>query len=163
VLTILKGEEKKMLAPLLGKLYVSPASTEGKLREVYEEISQAVDGQILSDATGRNALYKLHVSLGKIVNNLDAAGDGMTVLGRRSTSRATSASILDDKTVLDDRTVTEDATVMGEPTIKEEEEEEIDFDEAADARSDGTVIHRDEGDSLVDDLLTDDGETRMDD
>jgi condensin complex subunit 3 len=166
------GEEKKTLAPLLGKLYVSPTSTEDKLRDLYGEVSDAVDGQLLSDATSRNALYKLHVSLGKIVNNLDAAGDGMTVLGRRSTSRATSVSVLEDKTVLDDRTVMEDATVVPEPTIKEEEGEEekegeeeqgedLDFDETADARSDGTVLHRDEGDSLVDDLLTDDGETRL--
>jgi condensin complex subunit 3 len=118
---------------------------------------------------GRNALYKLHVSLGKIVNSLEAAGDdGATILGRRSTSRATSASMVEDRTVLEDRTVMEDATVMAEPTIKEEKEEEeeeieneIDFDETVDARSDGPVIHRDEGDSLVDDLLTDDGESRL--
>lgn len=35
---------------------------------MYDEVSAAVDDKSLSDATGRNALYKIHVSLGKIVN-----------------------------------------------------------------------------------------------
>lgn len=63
-------EEKKILAPLLGKVYVSPASSEDKLRDLYAEVSTAVDDKLLSDATGRNALFKIHVSLGKIVNAL---------------------------------------------------------------------------------------------
>jgi condensin complex subunit 3 len=70
VLTRATEEEKKLLAQLLGKLYISPASTEEKIREVYAEVSAAVDGKVMSDATGRNALYKIHVSLGKIVNSL---------------------------------------------------------------------------------------------
>lgn len=63
-------EEKKVLAPLLAKLHISPASTEEKLKELYEEVSKAVDEKLVVDATGRNALYKIHVSLGKIANAL---------------------------------------------------------------------------------------------
>lgn len=58
------------MAPLLAKLHVSPASTEEKLKDLYTEISTAVDDKLVVDATGRNALYKIHVSLGKIVNAL---------------------------------------------------------------------------------------------
>lgn len=154
-------EEKKIIAPLLGKLYVSPISSEDKVRGLYGEVSDAVEGQLLSDATGRNALYKIHVSLGKIVNGLDAAtGDATIVgIGRRSTSRSVSASTAADKTIVEDRTVVEDRTIMEDrtalfdATIKEEDEEEGDGDS-----NEGTVVHHEEGDSLVDDLLTDDGE-----
>ncbi|QSZ32624.1 hypothetical protein DSL72_002203 [Monilinia vaccinii-corymbosi] len=64
-------EEKKTLTPLLAKLHISPASSEDKLRATYEEISEAVENKKLGlDATGRNALFKIHVTLGKIVNAL---------------------------------------------------------------------------------------------
>jgi len=63
-------EEKRVLAPLLAKLHISPASTEEKLKDLYSEVSSAVDDKLVVDATGRNALFKIHVSLGKIVNAL---------------------------------------------------------------------------------------------
>lgn len=143
-------EEKKILAPLLGKLYVSPASSEDKIRALYADVSDAVDSHLLADATSRNALYKIHVSLGKIVNSLDQPAAG-SVAGRRSTSRATSLGP-DDRTVLPDHTVVE-------PHIKEEDEEDEDEDgdgdgdDVADVTS-RTAVLVDE-DSLVDDLLDD--------
>lgn len=153
VLTTRAEEEKKSIAPLLGKLYVSPSSSEDKIRALYAEVSDAVDSQLLADATGRNALYKIHVALGKIVNNLDQA-QADPGFGRRSVSTrapsvalsiATAASIKeedDDRTIMDDRTVVEDRTV-----IKEEDEE--------DDSGGTTVLHHDDGDSLVEELLTD--------
>ncbi|KAA8564450.1 hypothetical protein EYC84_011385 [Monilinia fructicola] len=64
-------EEKKTLTPLLAKLHISPASSEDKLRATFEEVSEAVENKKLGlDATGRNALFKIHVTLGKIVNAL---------------------------------------------------------------------------------------------
>lgn len=155
-------EEKKAVAPLLGKLYVSPTSTEEKTRAVYEEVSEAVDSQLLSDATSRNALYKIHVSLGKIVNNLDQAAAshiGGSVVGvRRSMSRATSLGA-DDRTMLAGN---EDRTIVGQ--IKEEDEDEGDgvmeelneTDVDADEIGDGTTIQmttvQADEDSLTDDL-----------
>ncbi len=160
-------DEKKAVAPLLGKLYVSPTSTEDKIREAYKEITDAVDGQLLSDATSRNALYRIHVSLGKIVNNLDQAAaatnlGGSVSGGRRSVSRATSLGV-DDRTVLagasDNRTTV--------PQIKEEDEDEGDgvmedvdvTDEDVDEVDDGSTIHMTtvqvDDDSLTDDLLDD--------
>ncbi|KAL2271857.1 hypothetical protein VTJ83DRAFT_1228 [Remersonia thermophila] len=94
-------EEKKILASLLSKLHVSPASSEPLTRDVYAAVCHAVKTNLLNDAAGRNALYKIHVSLGKIVNALDAAaaGDAATsgVGGgggryRRSMSRASSVA-----------------------------------------------------------------------
>lgn len=110
-----------------------------------------MDSKLLSDAASRNALFKIHVALGKIVNALGEQQD-------RRASRATSAStsvlgeertIVDrtvvDRSVVEEGTVVEDSTVVrGEPSIKEEE------------GSDGTVVPAEEGgDSLVEDLLSD--------
>lgn len=146
-------EEKKVLAPLLGKLYISPSSSEEKIREVYVDVSEALEGNLLSDATGRNALYKIHVSLGKIVNNLDAQ-EAAAPGGARAPSRSVSVAV-EEKTVIEDRTVVPDAD------IKEEAEEEDAADDADSVAEEVTVVQAGDGDSLVDDLLDDDGDTEM--
>lgn len=135
-----KEEEKKVMAALLGKLYVSPTSAEDKIRETYAQMSEAVENQLVSDTTGRNALYKIHVALGKIVNNLDQQQQQMEGYGRRSMSRSTSVG-LEDRTV-----VPEDKTITMDTEIKEEEEEGSD---------EGTVVHRAETESFTE------GETEL--
>lgn len=72
-------------------------------------MSDAVDEGLLSDATSRNALYKIHVSLGKIVNNLDE----QQRVHQRS-NRSMSAN--------QDPQLTEERTVVEEDTIKEEQD-----------------------------------------
>ena len=122
------GEEKKIVAALLGKLYVSPASSEDRTRQTYARVCEAVDAQLVSDATGRNALYKIHVALGRIVNSLDAAAaagaGGAGGKYRRSVSRASSVvSALSE----DRRTsagAEERSSVQREVQIKEESGEE---------------------------------------
>ncbi|KAJ6441667.1 nuclear condensin complex subunit 3 [Purpureocillium lavendulum] len=144
MLTATSEEEKKVAAGLLGKLYVSPASSEEKIRDLYAEVSEAVEDGIVSDATSRNSLYKIHVSLGKIVNSLDEQ-----LPAHRRTSR--SVSILMDRHLADDKTIVE------ESRIKEEEEED-------EGESDGTIVPKEEEkESLIDDLLSDDGETKIQD
>ncbi|KAI6431674.1 hypothetical protein MCOR21_003824 [Pyricularia oryzae] len=134
-------EEKKVMAALLGKLYVSPTSAEDKIRETYAQMSEAVENQLVSDTTGRNALYKIHVALGKIVNNLDQQQQQMEGYGRRSMSRSTCVG-LEDRTV-----VPEDKTITMDTEIKEEEEEE--------GSDEGTVVHRAETESFTE------GETEL--
>ncbi|KAI0892877.1 condensin subunit Cnd3 [Annulohypoxylon nitens] len=134
-------EEKKVIAPLLGKLYISPASSEDKIRSLYEDISTAVEENILSDATSRNALYKIHVSLGKIVNQLGEQDK----MSRRSTSRSVSLAP-------DDKTMIEDATVVPAAAIKEEDEED-NMEEEADVSN--STVRRSEADSMVEELLSD--------
>ncbi|KAH9883887.1 condensin subunit Cnd3 [Xylariomycetidae sp. FL2044] len=137
-------EEKRVIAPLLGKLHVSPASSEEKIRKLYEEVCEAVEDNLLSEATGRNALYKIHVSLGKIVNQLGEQDKASRRSGSRSVSMAP-----DDKTM-----TTEDVTIVPERPIEEEAQEdatEVDGDRTS-------LTKREEGESLVEDLLTDDGD-----
>lgn len=141
-------EEKKVLAPLLGKLYVSPTSTETKICETYQEVSTAVDNKLIADATGRNALYKIHVSLGKIVNGLaekEKAGGRKSVFGQ---SLRSSVGTDDDKTVMEDDDKMERATRKKSVEKEEPEAEEGDGDVTTKKR-----------DSLVEDLLSDDEET----
>ncbi|KAI8628630.1 ARM repeat-containing protein [Xylariaceae sp. FL1651] len=153
--TNLSKEEKKVIAPLLGKLYVSPASTEEKIRNLYDDISSAVDEELLTDATSRNALYKIHVSLGKIVNQLGEQDK----LSRRSVSR--SVSVAPSVTPSHDKTITDEdePTIVpgrrsADATVLEDVAEE-EAGEEADGGDDGdTVVHHKE-ESLVDDLLTD--------
>lgn len=153
-------DEKKVVAALLGKLYISPASTEEKLRELYAEVSDAVETNLISDTTGRNALYKIHVSLGKIVNNLDQAKES----GRRRSTASRSVSLAPEPVGAEDRT-----TGGQEPRIKEEDEEEEDNESRLEADdSNDTVKPKSEdateagdGDSLVSELLDDDGDTIM--
>lgn len=171
MLTLARTEdEKKAVAALLGKLYISPVSTEEKTRELYAEVSDAVEQNLVADTTGRNALYKIHVSLGKIVNALDQAKEaGMRRGSRSSMSRSVSLGPDEHAVNREDRT-----TVGTEPQIKEEEEDGglggVDREDGKDDSDEGTVIQTngdvtkaepDEADSLVSELLDDDGDTVM--
>ncbi|KAM0256168.1 hypothetical protein ACHAQJ_005145 [Trichoderma viride] len=135
--------EKKLVAGLLGKLYVSPSSSEEKLREAYDIVSEAVEEGLVTDTTGRNALYKIHVSLGKIVNSLD---------DQRPAQSRTSRSVSE---TVGRHTPEEEKSIMSnadDSKIKMEED------------SDGTVVpEHAERNSLVDDLLSDGEDTKMED
>lgn len=128
------------MAGLLGKLHVSSGSSEAMIRDLYADVSEAVDEGLLSDATSRNALYKIHVSLGKIVNTLDEQQPS-----NRQTSRSVSVAL--------DRQPTEDRTIMDEAKIKEEELDDSD---------EGTVVlKKREQESIAGDGLSDEEDTKM--
>ncbi|KAI1306684.1 nuclear condensing complex subunit [Xylaria venustula] len=174
-------EEKKVLAPLLGKLYISPSSTEDKIRTLYDDVQAAVDEGLLSDATGRNALYKIHVSLGKIVNTLGTSEADKMSRRSRSASVAT-ASVADTSAHTGDRSrVTDDddgddtvvAAVSGRKSadgsvledVAEEEDDDDDGDtvklgDEGEGEGDGDAVtsaKRDRDDEeLVEELLSDD-------
>lgn len=119
---------------------MSPGSSEDRLREAYADVSEAVEDGLLTDATSRNSLYKIHVSLGKIVNTLDE---------RQPARRASrSVSIAGDGPSVEEKTVVEDGKIE-EQSEKEEEEEEED---------DGTVVvpKKEPDSSLIDEILSDD-------
>lgn len=141
------GEEKKLLAPMLAKLHISPASTPSLLKEVYNEVSIAIDDKLIADATGRNALFKIHVSLGKIANSLKDNADGTVSLKSSVNSRKESIapSVVDEeKTVL-----SADGTEVdvGDKTELVKVEEEVQEED------EGTIIGR--RDSLMSELLSD--------
>lgn len=100
-------EEKKILAPLLGKVYISPSASEDKLRELSNEMNIAVDSKLVSDATGRNAITKLATTLTKIVS----------ALGERSTPAA--------QTTRDSATPEVDADTPIESTEIHEQDESL--------------------------------------
>jgi condensin complex subunit 3 len=125
-----------MLAPLLAKLHISSASTESLLREVYQEVCDAIEEKVISDAAGRNALYKIHVSLGKIVNNMS---------GKVANGRKSSVPLAEGMIAEGDEEESEGKT----ENIKAEEEDMNILDGES-------KLTRD---SLVEDLLSDDDAT----
>ena len=131
-------------------MYVSSGSSEDILREVYADVSDAVEEGLLTDATSRNALYKIHVSLGKIVNTLDEQQPANNMRASRSVS------------VNPERQPSEEKTMMEEPTIKEEEgdvtEEVAEEDEE---EEEGTVIHNLDADEVVDEVLSETEDTQI--
>jgi len=146
-LTTAIEEEKKSLAPLLGKLHISAASTESNIRALYSEVSAAIDDKLIADATGRNALFKIHVSLGKIVNSL--VEKPTSTLGRKSSPILDDAA--EDKTIIstteDDDAASDHTAVQSRAATEEIEEEE---DEAT------VIIERqNKRDSVLDELLSD--------
>lgn len=128
------------------------------IREVYDEVSTAVDEKLIVDATGRNALYKIHVSLGKIVNSM-VEKEKASSKGRKS-SVTPSVMADEDRTVL---TVTDAGNDAEEGEEIEEKTELVKVEEGEE--SDGTVraiddvddeVQKQLRDSLVESLLSDD-------
>ncbi|KAG5935009.1 hypothetical protein E4U53_000546 [Claviceps sorghi] len=134
-------EEKKLLAGLLGKLHVSSSSSEAKLRDLYAAVSDAVQDGLVNDAASRNSLYKIHVSLGKIVNGMDEQKQFV-----RRTSRSVS--------VAKERQPTEERTIVEEPKIKEEEFDDSDQNTVVleQGRESSTVVDSSHQDDTMSDV-----------
>ncbi|KAG9231794.1 nuclear condensing complex subunit [Amylocarpus encephaloides] len=171
-------EEKKSLAPLLAKLYLSPASTETLIRELYDEVSLAIDDKLIPDAPGRNALLKIHVSLGKIINSLTEKEKAAPTRDSRKSSVALSVAG-DEGTVIpgegENLAARAGAMRIDDDVKKSIEEDTRDGEES---ENEGTVIAASEPDdqgtpkrrkvspqvrrdSLVDSLLSDDRDVGM--
>lgn len=117
---------------------MSPGSTEEKLREMYDEVSAAVEDGLVNDTTSKNSLYKIHVSLGKIVNALDESANR----GHGRSSRA--GSVLTDRQTTEERSVAEEHPTITEggsddgdtvtvmPRVEEQDETGDDVSEAND-------------------------------
>lgn len=79
--TTCSKDERKPLLSLLGKLYIAPSSTSRKgedsqvdeesLRTLHSLVTEAVEGKIGTDATQRNALSKLELSLTKRLGEVE--------------------------------------------------------------------------------------------
>ncbi len=146
-------EEKKSLSPLLAKLHISATSTPQLLRETYALVSTAIDDKLIPDATGRNSLYKIHVSLGKIVNTLkeddaekDNRGFGASVSSRDS-GRGRESATPTPSVVLN--------TVEGEEQEVKVEEEGEESDDGEETVVGSPVKQEGKRDSLVEALLSD--------
>jgi len=139
-------EEKKLLAGPLGKLHISPGSSDDRLREAYTEVSDAVEDGLLTDATSRNSLYKIHVSLGKIVNTLDE---------QQPAARAARSSVA--STTADDQSKEAKTEAMSETSkIEEEAEDEIENEDDATVTAVLKKDPDDDAESVTVGALTDD-------
>lgn len=135
-------EEKKILAPLLGKLYISPSASEDKLRELSNEMNIAVDSKLVSDATGRNAITKLATSLSKIVG---AMGDRATPVAQ--TSRDTATPDVDADTPIESTEIHEEEESLAKETSELSLADSVD---SADLRE--ATLDEDDEDALANQL-----------
>lgn len=56
---------------MLSKLYITAEADSEKLKELYEHISEAVGGKLVTDALSKAVLNKMEQSLGKIVGSME--------------------------------------------------------------------------------------------
>lgn len=133
---------------MLAKLHISPASTPSLLKEVYNEVSIAIDEKLIADATGRNALFKIHVSLGKIVNSLKDDADGTASMKSSVNSRKESVTPSIAPSAVD-----EELTVLSGDGVELEEGQKTQLVKVEEDEDEGTIIGR--RDSLVSELLSD--------
>lgn len=90
-----------------------------------------------TDAPSRNALYKVHVSLGKIVNTLDESQPANLRASSRSVSVATEAQGVEEKTVVGEASIPEEE---GEQTAILKDEQESVGNETTTSMADDTQI-----------------------
>lgn len=113
-------KERKLITTLLPKIYIDPKTPLPQLTELYELISDAIEGGgVATDAAGRNALAKLEVSVGKLLADAENEGeDGNGVGGGKAD--------LEDETVMP--TETEAERTEAEKTDGEGLESEMEVD-----------------------------------
>lgn len=107
-----------------------------------------MDEKLIADATGRNALYKIHVSLGKIVNSLNEKG------GRKSIAPESRASLAPES-VIDDED-TEEKTIITHDTRGADDEDEDELTVMNEEKTVLTLRTRNSGDSILEEILSDD-------
>ena len=116
---------------MLGKLYITANSSPEKLRTTTELVTEALDGNIATDAASRSALNKLHLALSK------AMGEARNSM--KNTDEMPASMYQDGLTVVQDQA--EDLISATKDALKVE----------------SVVNHSipDANDSLMDELLTD--------
>lgn len=106
-----------------------------------------MDDRLVIDTAGRNALNKIHVSLGKIIATFGEADVEESRLSRTVSVAGEDKSEVTDKTMLTETNI-----------IKEEDESNEGTIMTRDVNSgEGTIVQDRSKDTLVEDLLSDEG------
>lgn len=134
LLTTVIEEEKKPLLSMLGKLYITANSSPEKLSSISELVAEAIDLKVAADAPSRNALIKLHGSLGKVVGEAGAV--------KKSVEEG--ATVLDEGKTIAGEDEAEAPALASEEDVKMETEEQEDMTKLKD--------------SLLEELLDDEDE-----
>jgi condensin complex subunit 3 len=59
------------MCSMLGKLYIPADADVDKLKKLYDQVSEAVSGKLVTDALSKTSLNKFEQGLGKIVGSFD--------------------------------------------------------------------------------------------
>jgi hypothetical protein len=61
-----------VLCSMLSKLYITAEAESQKLRELYDGVSEVVNGKVVSDALSKSSLNRFEQNLAKIVGSMEA-------------------------------------------------------------------------------------------
>ena len=141
-----KENEKKVLASMLSKLYVTSNSTFSKLQKVFDLVTEAIDSKISNDVLSRNSLTKFHTALSKAI--ADNCATETATKTRESSAKGEMVLVAVDRE--SEKNIQEGGVKLGEE----------DGDEEDKVMQNGIVKHedREDKDSILDELLDDEAE-----
>ena len=134
---------------MLGKLYITSASTPDKLQSVSDLTAEAIELKITSDATSRNALVKLQTALTRAINE---AGIG----ANRKSVEDEGVTILKGDEVQSEQTSLPRVLQQLDTQLEDTKMEEIEDDTKMEGVREGSAT--DVRDSILDELLDEDEE-----
>lgn len=78
-----KEERKLIVSGLVGKCYIPKEAGRELLREIYDSVTEAIEGKVVAEALGRNTLAKVEVAVGKLLGEMEQdEGEATVVPGR---------------------------------------------------------------------------------
>lgn len=148
-----KEERKLLVLALIAKCHIPKEAGKELLKDVYERVTEAIDGKVVAEAAARNALAKVESSVGKLLAELleEEGGDpDQTVIHGRGDDGHEEEEEEDEEQEVD-------MTIVPEPVRGGEEDEELpiadegvrtaDEDEEEQEEREATpVVTEDEGD-----------------
>ncbi|KAF8253100.1 hypothetical protein K440DRAFT_577011 [Wilcoxina mikolae CBS 423.85] len=133
-------EERKLLAnAIVAKCYIPKEAGKVLLTEVYDTVTQAIETKVMTtgEASGRNVLAKVEVSVGKLLSQIqeEEGGDATMVRGEEETGGEE-----------DEEEEEGDVTIVPETKEAGEEEEEAEVDQGEESERTPAVTEDEEED-----------------
>lgn len=152
-------EERKHLISVFGKLYIGPSVPVDRLRQIHDLLTEALDGKVANEATARNLLTKLQISVSRLLLDVGEEDQEKPELTAASShaSDAPEGSIVPDAEE-DDLVDAGDLTMFTKPDHEGTVFNDFDEDEFESEEVDITtgLAKRHGEESLVESLLDDD-------
>ena len=77
-----REERKLIVTGLVGKCYMPKEAGKDLLREIYDRVTEAIEGKVVAEALGRNTLAKVEVAVGRLLAEMEQEGEATVVPGR---------------------------------------------------------------------------------
>jgi condensin complex subunit 3 len=120
-----KEERKLLVGGLVAKCHLTKEAGRELLKEVYENVVEAIEAKVMAEAAGKNTLAKVEVTVGKLLAEIqEEEGGDVTVVpardGEDEDGEEEEAEAEADLTVIPEETAEGEA----EPAVQEEEDDD---------------------------------------